>query len=129
MKILKKLAAGIFAAAIALNLLFVPTSTANAYTVGKATLKVVEYDEFAASAATDSIGNVSVGLQFRYVDPSSGNTFENGTQDYSDSGHAYCYLFTGNYDFRITYAISYHWDQNGYMSITWDPSNGYSVIY
>lgn len=129
MKRIKKLATGIFAVAIALNLLFIPTSTANAYTLGKATLRVVEYDGFAASAATDSIGYVSVGLQFRYVAPSSGNIYENGTQGYSDNGHAYCYLFTGNYEFRITYAISYHSDQNGTMALTWDPTNGYSYIY
>lgn len=128
MKRFKKLATGVFAAIIALNLLFIPTSTAKAYTVGRATL-IVRSDRYLATAATDATGHCDVGLQIMFIDTNTGITWDNGTQTSSDNGHAECSLSSGWYTNYITYARSYHGDGSSTMALTWDPTNGYSYFY
>lgn len=129
MKKTKKFVTGLLALTLAINVFILPASSANAYYIDKATLVVEPY--VYASAGTDSsyYGYCSVGLQVTIYDPVSNITYSDGTQDSTDDGHAYCSIPVYGSGRIITSALSYHWDPNGYMGLTWNPTNGYSYFY
>lgn len=126
MKSVRKLASAIFAVLIVFSLLFIPTTTVNAYTVGRATLNVTNHSAY---AATDDIGHVDVGLQIMFVDTTTGRIYDNGTEAASDSGHVELTLSSGWYTNIITYARSYHGNGGSTMALTWDSLYGYSYFY
>ena len=122
MKKVKRLLACILSLAFILNVLVLPATTVNAYTVDIASLTVEDFYRTWASASTNSYGYVNVSLTINTSDGYGNTTGSNGYASVSVGLNAR----TGTV---ITSASSQHVDPDVRMFGNWDVYTGYRMNY
>lgn len=122
MKKVKRLLACILSLAFVLNVLVLPATTVNAYTVDIASLTVEDFNRTWASASTNSYGYVSVSLN---INTSDGRGNATGSNGYASVGVG----LNATTETVITSASSQHSDPDVRMFGNWDVYNGYRINY